>query len=282
MLMSLTHIVHTSGHEIVVEIAAIPETEYHWEIGDRVGGGWHGGHCHFCTQSKRGQFLICQNEAINGVTMWGGLAQYVLLRREAVVSVPKDVDTASYAPILCAGVTVFNGLRNMNIRHGSIVAIAGVGGLGHLAIQYAANMGYRVVAIGRNLAKKEESLKLGAKAYIYGTPEENSEELKKLGGTDCIVVTANSPDLTSKLQHGLTKGELFVGSAPFDSAELIAQQHAVRGWPAGSSIDSEEAIDFAKEFGVKCIIQKFPLEQIQEAYDIVNSGKVRYRSVIVM
>ncbi|KAK6499495.1 hypothetical protein TWF506_004125 [Arthrobotrys conoides] len=278
---------HVSGHEIIGEIAAIPETEDHWKIGDRVGGGWHGGHCNFCTQCKRGQFLLCQNEAINGVTMWGGLAQYVLLRREAVVSVPKDVDPAAYAPILCAGVTVFNGLRNMNVRHGGIVAIAGVGGLGHLAIQYAANMGYRVVAIGRSAAKREESLKLGAKSYIYGTPEENVEELKKLGGADCIVVTANSPNLTTKLQAGLAKGGTLlvlaiVGAASFDSGSLITQQHAVRGWPAGSSIDSEEAIEFAKEFGVNCIIQKFPLDKIQEAYDIVDSGKVRYRSVIVM
>ena len=134
------------------------------------------------------------------------MAQYVILRREAVVSVPRDIDPAAYAPILCAGVTVFNGLRNMNIHHGGTVAIAGVGGLGHLAIQYATNMGYRVVAIGRSEAKKEEALKLGARSYIYGTPEENVEELKKLGGADCIVVTANSPDLTSKLQSGLAKG----------------------------------------------------------------------------
>ncbi|KAK6517592.1 hypothetical protein TWF281_004242 [Arthrobotrys megalospora] len=278
---------HVSGHEIIGEIAAIPESENHWKVGDRVGGGWHGGHCHFCTQCKRGQFLLCQNEAINGVTMWGGLAQYVLLRREAVVSVPTDVDPAEYAPILCAGVTVFNGLRNMGIRHGGIVAVAGVGGLGHLAVQYAANMGYKVVAIGRSESKKEEALKFGAKTYIYGTPEQNVEELNKLGGADCIVVTANSPDLTSKLQYGLVKGGTLlalaiVGSAPFDSGKLITQQHSVRGWPAGSAIDSEEAIDFAKEFGVKCIVQKFPLEKIQEAYDIVDSGKVRYRSVIVM
>ncbi|KAK6352015.1 hypothetical protein TWF718_005164 [Orbilia javanica] len=278
---------HVSGHEIIGEIAAIPETEDHWKVGDSVGGGWHGGHCHFCTQCKRGKFLLCENEAINGVTSWGGLAEYVLLRREAVVSVPRDIDPATYAPILCAGVTVFNGLRNMNIRHGGTVAIAGVGGLGHLAVQYAANMGYKVIALGRNPAKKAESLKFGARSYISGSADEIVSELKKIGGVDCIVITANSPELTSKLQSGLVKGGTLlvlalVGAATYESAPLITQQQQLRGWPAGSSIDSEEAIDFAKEFGVECIVQKFPLDKIQEAYDIVDSGKVRYRSVIVM
>lgn len=281
---------HVSGHEILGEIVAIPDTEDYWKVGQKVGGGWHGGHCQVCKQCKRGEFLLCENEAINGATAWGGLAEYVLLRREAVISIPDDIDSsqyASYAPILCAGVTVFNGIRNMGIRHGGTVAVAGVGGLGHLAVQYASNMGYKVVAIGRSESKKEESLKFGARSYIYGTPEENVEQLKKLGGADCIVITANSPDLASKLQAGLAKGGTLltlaiVGPAPFDTNKLVTQKHSVRGWPAGAPIDTEDAIDFAKEFGVKCVVQEFPLEKIQEAYDIVDSGKVRYRSVIVM
>ncbi|KAF3912425.1 Zeta-crystallin [Dactylellina cionopaga] len=277
---------HVSGHEIIGDIAAIPESEDHWKVGARVGGGWHGGHCLFCTYCKRGQFLLCESQAINGVTMWGGLAQYVLLRREAVVAVPTDVDPAIYAPILCAGVTVFNSLRNMGIRSGALVGVAGVGGLGHLAIQYAANMGYKVVAIGRDPAKREESLKFGAKAY-YDKNQDAVAELQKLGGADCIIVTANSAELMTQLQSGLARGGTLmtiaiVGPASFDTLHLVTKQHVVRGWPAGSSLDSEEAIDFAKHFGVETVVQKFPLEKIQEAYDIVDQGKVRYRSVIIM
>ncbi|KAJ6260806.1 hypothetical protein Dda_5036 [Drechslerella dactyloides] len=277
---------HVSGHEIIGEVAAIPETEDHWKIGDRVGGGWHGGHCHFCKQCKRGKFTLCENETVTGVSAWGGLAEYVLLRREAVVSVPGDVDPATYAPILCAGVTVFNSLRNMGIAAGGIVAVAGVGGLGHLAVQYAARMGYRVVAIARDPSKKDESFKFGAMKYIDSS-QDAVEELKKLGGADCIIATANSGPLMTKLQGGLARdGTLLtislIGPTPFDTNTLVTQRLKVRGWPSGSSIDSEEAIDFAKNFGVNCVVQKFPLDKIQEAYDIVDSGKIRYRSVIVM
>ncbi|EWC48016.1 hypothetical protein DRE_02595 [Drechslerella stenobrocha 248] len=277
---------HVSGHEIIGEVAAIPATEDHWKVGDRVGGGWHGGHCFFCTQCKRGQFQLCQTEAINGVTMWGGLAEYVLLRREALASVPTDVDPAIYAPILCAGVTVFNSLRNMGIRHGGTVAIVGVGGLGHLAVQYAANMGYKVIAIGRDPSKRDESIKFGATEYI--DKNQNAVEvLQKNGGADCIVVTANSGSLMTQLQAGLTRGGTLlalslVGPTAFDTNTLITQQLQVRGWPSGTPIDAEEAIDFAKNFDVHCVVQKFPLDRIQEAYDTIDNGTVRYRSVVIM
>ncbi|KAF3902200.1 hypothetical protein ABW21_db0207917 [Orbilia brochopaga] len=277
---------HVSGHEIIGEVAAVPETEDHWKIGDRVGGGWHGGHCHFCKQCKRGKFTLCESESVTGLSGWGGLAEYVTLRREALVSVPTDVDPASYAPILCAGVTVFNSLRNMGIKAGGVVAIAGVGGLGHLAVQYASRMGYRVIAVGRDPSKRDESLKFGAGQYVDSS-QDAVEELKKLGGADCIIVTANSGPLMTKLQSGLAKdGTLLtislVGPTTFDTNTLITQRYSVRGWPSGSSIDSEEAIDFAKNFGIHCVVEKFPLDKIQEAYDIVDKGKVRYRSVIVM
>ncbi|KAF3906758.1 hypothetical protein AA313_de0204472 [Arthrobotrys entomopaga] len=276
---------HVAGHEIIGEIAAIPETEDHWQIGERVGGGWHGGHCHFCKYCKRGEFLLCEKEAVNGVNMWGGLAEYVLLRREAVVSVPKDVDPASYAPILCAGVTVFNSLRNMKIRHGGLVAVAGVGGLGHLAVQYARKMGYKVVAIARDPAKREEALSFGADAY-FDRSQNAAEELQKLGGADCIILTANNGGLVSQLQSGLSKGGTFLtiaiaGNATFDTVPAVVQKQSFRGWPCGSAIDSEEAIDFAKNFGVECMIQKYTLDQIQQAYDSVEKGNARYRNVIV-
>ncbi|EPS36687.1 hypothetical protein H072_9757 [Dactylellina haptotyla CBS 200.50] len=275
---------HVAGHEIIGEIAAIPETEDHWKVGTRVGGGWHGGHCFFCKYCKRGTFQLCESQAVNGVTMSGGLAQYVLLRREAVVLVPEDVDPASYAPMLCAGVTVFNSLRNMKIPHGGVVAVAGVGGLGHLAVQYARNMGYKVVAIGRDPAKREEALGFGAMSYIDKS-QDAVAELNKLGGADCILVTANSAALMTQLQSALVRGGTFltiaiVGPAEFNTTPMVVQQQNIRGWPCGTAIDSEEAIDFAKNFGVKCVVQKFPLEKIQEAYDIVDAGKVRYRSVI--
>ncbi|KAF3937533.1 hypothetical protein ABW19_dt0210568 [Dactylella cylindrospora] len=278
---------HVTGHEIIGEVAAIPETEDHWKVGDRVGGGWHGGHCGFCIPCKRGKFLLCEHEAINGVTRWGGHAEFVHLRREAIVSVPTDVDPASYAPILCAGVTVFNSLRNMGIRPGGVVAISGLGGLGHLALQYAAKMGYKVVALSSSPAKREEALGFGAKRYVDQSKEDAVKVLKELGGADCALITANSAKIMSDLQASLAPGGTLLtialaGPASFLTNTLVTQQLTVRGWPAGSSIDSEEAIDFAKHFGVECVVQKFPLEKVQEAYDIVDRGKVRYRSVLVL
>jgi len=275
------------GHEIIGDVAAIPEGEDVWKLGDRVGGPWHGGHCGFCTACKRGQFVRCQNQKVNGVSKPGGFAEYVILRREAVVNVPRDVDPAEYAPILCAGVTVFNSLRNMNLQQGGLVGVQGVGGLGHLAIQYASKMGYKVVVLSSSDSKRDHATQLGARHYINQGAEDGIEALQKLGGADVIICTAGNPKLISPLTGGLAPGGTLLilapcGEVPINTGHLIMGARKVQGWPSGNAIDSEEAIDFAKDKEVKCMVEKYPFAKVQEAYDSTASGKARFRSVLVM
>lgn len=229
---------------------------------------------------------MCQNEAINGVTRDGGYAEYVTLRSEAAVRVPKDIDPAEYAPILCAGITTFNSIRKMAISPGETVAIQGLGGLGHLAIQYANKMGYRVVALSHGDSKKDFAKQLGAHEYINTSKQDASEELTKLGGAALIVVTAPNPEIVTPLTGGLAAGgKLLIlapcGDVPINTAHLIAKGAGVFGYPSGHALDSEEAIAFTKLEGVKCMIEKFSLKDAQKAFDHMVKGDVRFRSVIV-
>lgn len=275
------------GHEIIGTVVAVGDGEKKWQIGDRVGGAWHGGHDGTCKACNRGLYQICQNEAVNGVSRDGGYAEYCTLRSEAVVKVPKDADPAEYAPLLCAGVTVFNGIRKMDIIQGDIVAVQGLGGLGHLAIQYARKMGYRTVAISTSSDKKDFAFELGANDYIDTSKEDASEALQKLGGAALVVVTAPNPKIMGPLVNGCAPmGKVLilapVGEIPVNTVPLIVKGISVHGWPAGHALDCEEAIDFAEHQGVKCLIQKFPFEKTEEAVKHMMSGKVRFRSVIVM
>ncbi|KAF2105992.1 alcohol dehydrogenase [Lophiotrema nucula] len=275
------------GHEVIGDIVAVPDGEKTWKVGDRVGGAWHGGHDGTCKACKRGLFQMCSNEQINGVTRYGGYAEYVYIRSEAAVPIPKEVDPAEFAPLLCAGVTVFNSLRKQGITLGDTVAIQGLGGLGHLALQYTSKMGYRTVAISSSDSKRDFAKKLGAHDYIDGSKGDIGEQLKKLGGASCILLTAPSEKLVPQLMNGLgILGKLVILAAiptpvPVNTASMIGQGWSIVAWPSGHALDSEEAISFAQVHDVNCMIEKFPLEKANEALDHMNSGKVRFRGVLI-
>ncbi|KAK5731269.1 hypothetical protein LTR15_001208 [Elasticomyces elasticus] len=275
------------GHEFVGTVVAVPDSEKKWVVGDRVGGAWHGGHDFSCKQCGRGQFQMCKNKSINGVMRDGGYGEYATLRTEAAVSIPKDADPASVAPLLCAGVTVFNGMRRMGIMAGDVVAVQGLGGLGHLAIQYASKMGFRTVALSRGTDKEAFARKLGATDYIDIKAHDVAEELQKLGGAAMVVITAPNPEVISPLLAGLAPGgkllvHTAVGPVPINTVPLVSNALSVCGWPSGHANDSEEAIAFASTHGVECMIEKFPLEKANEALAHMLSGKARFRAVLTM
>lgn len=307
------------GHELVGDVVAVGDGVTRVKVGERVGGPWHGGKLPFlrfrpshmcgptagamilitdlshrllghdgtCRSCQQGLFQMCDTEEINGVTMDGGYAEYVLLRAEAAVRIPADADPAETAPLLCAGVTVFNGMRNMDIRAGSVVAIQGLGGLGHLAVQFANKMGYNVVALSSGASKKDFATKLGAHHYVDTSKEDPSEALQVWGGAALIVATAPNPKAISPLVSGLgPRGKLLVlapvGPVEFDTMTLVNKGASVHGWPSGHALDSEDCIQFAKEQGVKCMIEKFPLSDVQKAFENMTSGNVRFRAVLTM
>jgi len=275
------------GHEIIGNVVAVGEGVKKWENGDRVGGPWHGGHDGICRQCQRAQFQMCDNRAVNGVTKDGGYAEYVLLRSEAVVKVPTDVDPVEYAPILCAGITVFNSIRRLNILAGDIVAVQGLGGLGHLAIQYASKMGFKVIALSNGDKKREFSQKLGANEYIDTSKDDPAAKLMEMGGAALIVATAPNPKAISPLTGGLAPGGHLLVLAPcgpveINTIDLVGKGASVSGWPSGHALDSEEAIAFTKLHGIRCMVEKFSLKDAQAAIDHMMKGDVRFRGVLVM
>ncbi|KAI9888504.1 MAG: hypothetical protein M1814_006866 [Vezdaea aestivalis] len=275
------------GHEAVGDVVAVGEGESKWKVGDRVGAPWHGGHEGRCKSCTRGMFQMCVDEKINGISFDGGYAEYVLLRSEAVVSVPKDIDPAEVAPLLCAGVTVFNSMRQQNILAGSLVAVQGLGGLGHLAIQYASKMGFRTVALSSSDSKRDFASKLGAHDYIDGSKEDTAAKLKEMGGAAMIVCTAPNPKGIEPLIAGLeSRGKLLVvaivGNLTLDTGVMVHDGLTLQCWPSGHAADCEDAISFAQRSGVTCMIEKFPLEKAAKAYKHMMSGKARFRAVLVM
>ncbi|KAK7186803.1 alcohol dehydrogenase GroES-like domain-containing protein [Paraphaeosphaeria sporulosa] len=275
------------GHEIVGKVAAIGEGVELWKEGDRVGGGWHGGHDGVCKACKKGFFQMCDNQVINGETKAGGYAEYVLLRSEAAIRVPAKVDAAKYAPIMCAGLTCFNSIRNMNIGVGETVAVQGLGGLGHLAIQYAARFGYRVVAISRGGDKEAFARELGAHEYIDSSKGDAGEALQNLGGAKLVVTTSPSADVISPLLKGLgILGKLLIlsvpGEVPVNTGVMLRYALTVQVWPCGSAVDAEDTIQFTELQDINCMIEKFPLDKANDAFNHMMSGKVRFRAVITM
>jgi len=257
-------------------------TNQHRELTQLLTG--HDGSCRAC---NRGQFQICDSGKVNGLSFDGGYAEYVLLREEAVVRVPKELDPAEVAPLLCAGVTTFNAIRKQHVEHGNLVAVQGLGGLGHLAVQYANKMGYRVAAISSGDTKKDFALQLGAHEYIDTSREDPVKALQALGGAALIVSTAPNPNVIGPLIGGLqAAGKLIVlapvGPVPFDTGILVTKGVSVSGWPSGHALDSEEAIRFAQTHGVKCMIEKFPLSDVVKAMEHTQSGNVRFRGVLTM
>ncbi|KAL8284136.1 hypothetical protein RQP46_004885 [Phenoliferia psychrophenolica] len=277
------------GHEIVGTVAAVGPGELRWKVGERVGSGWHGGHCHVCVSCRKGDFVTCSQQNVNGImtgTFHGGYAEYVTLRSEAVLSIPEDIDPAEAAPLLCAGVTTFNSLRNMNVHAGDIVAVQGVGGLGHLAIQFSKAMGFRTIALSSGDKKRELAAQLGAHAYLDSTKVNQAEELQKLGGAKVIIGVAPSGAALSGLLGGLAVGGQLVILAiaeplSIPMVPMIQKRLSVIGWPSGSPIDSEETVSFAKTAGVKCQIEKYSLDQVNEAYKSMMEGHARFRAVLV-
>ncbi|PWI73126.1 hypothetical protein PCL_10141 [Purpureocillium lilacinum] len=275
------------GHEIVGDIVELGEGVSNLTKGQRVGGPWHGGHDGHCRACQRGQFQMCDNAAVNGVSRDGGYAEYVLLRAEAVVRVPKEMEPADVAPLLCAGVTVFNGIRKMHVEQGALVAVQGLGGLGHLAVQYANKMGYEVVVLSSGDDKAAFATELGAHHYINTKTKDTAKELQKLGGADIIVQTAPNPEVVSSLVYGLAAGGKLLSLAPVgpvavDTVPMTLKGLSVHGWPSGHALDSEEAIRFASHHGVRCMVEKYPLSDVQKAVDSLKAGKPRFRNVLVM
>ncbi|KAL9611103.1 MAG: hypothetical protein Q9167_004236 [Letrouitia subvulpina] len=275
------------GHESIGTVVAVGPGEKRWKVGDRAGITWHGGHDGTCKACTRGQFQFCSNEQINGVTRDGGYAEYCLVRTEAVVAIPADVDPAAYCPLMCAGVTVFNSIRQLHIPPGETVAIQGLGGLGHLAIQYAAKMGYKVVALSSSGAKEKFAKDLGATSYIDGSKESHSEALSRDGGAALIVVTAPNPKIIGDLVNGLAvRGQLLIlapiGDITVDTNPMILKGLSVSAWASGHALDCEEAVEFAQLKGVNCMIEKFPFVQANEAFEHMLSGKARFRAVLTM
>jgi D-arabinose 1-dehydrogenase-like Zn-dependent alcohol dehydrogenase len=276
------------GHEIAGRIDAVGEGVTQWGAGQRVGVGWHGGHCFICEPCRRGDFVLCKNEKITGITHDGGYAEYVVVPAEAVAAMPDELPAAEAAPLLCAGITVYNAMRNAGARSGDTVAIQGIGGLGHLGIQYARQMGFRTIAIGRGSGTEQLARKLGAHVYLDSSAANPAEALQKLGGARVILATAPDAKSISVLVDGLkVAGKLLVIGATAEPLsispfQIIQQRRTVQGWPSGTAMDSEDTLNFSALSGVRPMIEKFPLEKAADAYAHMMSGKVTFRAVLTM
>lgn len=276
------------GHEIAGRIDALGADVTLWKPGQRVGVGWHGGHCFQCDPCRRGDFVLCQFQKITAISYDGGYAEYMIAQSEAVAAMPDDLPADEAAPLLCAGITVFNSLRNSGARAGDMVAVQGIGGLGHLGIQYARQMGFRTVAIGRGGDKKALATKLGAHEYVDTSAGAPAEALQKLGGARVILATAPDSKSISALVDGLAGNvKLLIVGAGLESLtvtplQLIGGRKSVQGWPSGTAKDSEETLRFSSLSGVRPMIERYPLEKAAEAYQQMISGRARFRVVLTI
>ena len=281
------------GHEIagVIDavgkgIAAATTNTSNWKEGQRVAVGWHGGHCGHCESCRRGDFVTCHYAQVPGISYDGGYSDYVIVPHETVALVPDELSATEAAPLMCAGITTYNALRNSGARPGDVVAILGVGGLGHLGIQFASKMGFRTIAIARG--KDEENLvkRLGAKQYIDNRSQNAVEELGKLGGAKVILATAPSGKAMSQILGGLAvDGKIVIIGASDEPIEVptslfIQGRRSLIGWPSGTSIDSQDTLSFSVQSNVRPMNEVFPLERASEAYDLMMSGKARFRCVL--
>lgn len=274
------------GHEIAGRIDAVGSGVTAFKSGDRAGVGWHGGHCFECRNCRKGLFINCEKAKVTGITHDGGYAEYVVVPAESIARIPDKIDAAEAGPLLCAGVTTYNSLRNSGARPGDTVAVQGIGGLGHLGIQYAAKMGFRVVAVSSGSDKEELARQLGAHEYIDTKKIEAAAGLQKLGGADVILATAPHASAISSTLGGLNaRGKLLIVAAPHEALTIPAfpllSGKSVAGWPSGSAIDSEDTVNFSALTGVKARIEKFKLEDAEQAYAKVMENKVRFRAVLI-
>jgi D-arabinose 1-dehydrogenase-like Zn-dependent alcohol dehydrogenase len=274
------------GHEVAGILDAIGPDVPVFKVGQRVGLGWHGGHCNYCNPCRRGDFMLCENGPISGIHYDGGYADYVLAPANAIALVPDEMKDADAGPLLCAGVTTFNALRNSGARTGDTVAILGIGGLGHLAVQYAAKSGYRTVAVARGQDKGPLARQLGAHLYIDSTTQDPAKELQKIGGAQIILSTVTSAKALAWVIDGLAPAGKFIlvgapdGPVVINPFPMLLGRRTVAGWPSGTGMDSEDTLNFSALTGVKPMIETYPLEKAGEAYDRMMSGNARFRVVL--
>jgi D-arabinose 1-dehydrogenase-like Zn-dependent alcohol dehydrogenase len=277
---------HVPGHEIAGVIDALGEDVRGWEVGQRVGVGWFGGNCGYCARCRRGELMGCENMGIPGITFDGGYADYVLVRAGAMALMPEELAAEEAAPLLCAGLTTFNALRHSGARGGDLVAILGVGGLGHLGVQFAAKLGFDTVAIARGGEKEALARELGARRYIDSTTQDPASVLAGLGGARVILATVtNAAAMTATLGGLGPRGRLVVLGAAmepmqFPPAMLINGDKSIAGHASGHSGDSEETLAFSALAGVRPMIEALPLERATEAYERMLSGDARFRMVL--
>jgi D-arabinose 1-dehydrogenase-like Zn-dependent alcohol dehydrogenase len=274
------------GHEVAGVVDVVASDVPLFKPGQRVGLGWHGGHCNYCAPCRRGNFILCENAQISGVTFDGGYANYVIAPANALALIPDDLSNVDAAPLMCAGITTFNSLRNSGARPGDTVAILGIGGLGHLAVQFAAKSGYRTVAIARGQDKAPLALQLGAHFYIDSTTQNPAAELQKLGVAAVILSTLTNADALAAAVNGLgPNGKLVivgVPEKPFEvgAGSLIMGNRSIAGWASGTGMDSEDTLNFSALAGIKPMIETYPLDRAAEAFDRMMSGKARFRVVL--
>jgi D-arabinose 1-dehydrogenase-like Zn-dependent alcohol dehydrogenase len=276
------------GHEVVGKIDAVGKDVPDWKQGTRVGVGWHGGHCGHCPRCRRGDFITCVYGEVPGISYDGGYAEYMIAPFDVLAAVPDSLSSAEAAPLLCAGITVFNSLRHTHAQAGDLVAVLGMGGLGHLGVQFAAHMGFNTVAIARGAEKAPFAKKLGAAHYIDSTSQDVAQELTKLGGAVVVLATVTDGKSMAATIGGLgVDGTLVVLGASQDPIEvapgmIIGKRRNILGWPSGTATDSEDTLKFSELSGVKAMIETFPLARAAEAYARMMSGKAKFRVVITM
>jgi len=273
------------GHEIAGRVDAVGARVTAWKPGERVGIGWHGGHCGECQACRRGLFINCARSGITGISHDGGYAEYVVAPSESLARIPDGLSAVEAGPLLCAGVTTYNALRNSGARPGDTVAVQGIGGLGHLGIQYAAKMGFRTVAISRGGDKEALARQLGAHEYVDTSRGPAAEALQRLGGADVVLATAPSGETLAGAVDGLKpRGTLLIVAAapePFQvSAFALLSGRRIVGWPSGSAIDSEDTMNFSALTGVKARTETFKLERAEEAFQEMMASRVRFRAVL--
>jgi D-arabinose 1-dehydrogenase-like Zn-dependent alcohol dehydrogenase len=274
------------GHEVVGVIDAVGEHVARWKAGRRVGVGWNGGHCGYCDACRRGDFFACQTTMqVTGITRDGGYADYMIAPAEAIAPVPEELSAVEAAPLMCAGITTFNCLRNSGARPGEVVAVLGLGGLGHLAVQYSAKMEFKTVAIARGADKEPLAKKLGAQYYIDSQSQDPAAALLNFGGARVILATVTNAEAMEAVLGGLAvNGTLMVigAAGPIEVSPmlLIAGRRSVKGWYSGTSIDSQDTLEFSVLAGVRAMNEVFPLERVEEAYERMLSGKARFRVVL--
>ena len=275
------------GHEVAGRVDAVGADVTTWKVGQRVGVGWFGGNCGVCPSCRRGDFIHCRVGKVTGLHYDGGYAEYMVAPIEALAAIPDDLSAVDAGPLLCAGITTFNALRHSGARAGDLVAILGIGGLGHLGVQFARRMGFHTVAIARGQDKKALALELGAHRYIDSQAEDAAKVLTKMGGAKLILATVtNAPAMTAVIEGlGIDGKLLVVGASPepieVTPIQLLGARREIAGWPSGTAVDSEDTMRFSTLQGVKPMIETYPLEKAADAYARMMSGKARFRVVLV-